>query len=150
MGVASGRQGRLRPCDCRPRRGEGTIADENAATVCESMRDTPIKLLPVADDSRDVYATQPQKAEVETQKVQESEEVGEHGKDELLAKLQAAHAETELFLRSIPSILIGIDSQGRVTHWNLSATSTFGVEDSGAVGRMIEDCGIRWLHPEIK
>jgi PAS domain S-box-containing protein len=150
MGVASGRQGRLRPCDCRPRRGEGTITDENAATVCESMRDTPIKLLPVADDSRDVYATQRQKAEVETPKVQESAEVGEHGKDELLAKLQAAHAETELFLRSIPSILIGIDSQGRITRWNLTATSIFGIDERSAQGRTIDDCGIRWLDPEIK
>ncbi len=55
-----------------------------------------------------------------------------------------------LFLRSIPSILIGVDSQGRITRWNLTATNTFGIEDSSADGRTIEDCGIRWLHPEIK
>src|SRR5580700_1968901 len=96
------------------------------------------------------YATHRMKAEVEMQKAQEEAEAANRVKGELLAELQAAHAETELFLRSIPSILIGVDSQGRVTHWNLSATSTFGVEDNVAVGRMIEDCGIRWLHPEIK
>jgi PAS domain S-box-containing protein len=96
------------------------------------------------------YASQRMKAEVEMQKAQEEAEAANRVKGELLAELQAAHAETELFLRSIPSILIGVDSQGRVTHWNLSATSTFGIEDSCAVGRMIEDCGIRWLHPEIK
>src|SRR5271168_1235443 len=84
------------------------------------------------------------------QKAQEEAEAADRVKGELLAELQTAHAETELFLRSIPSILIGVDSEGRVTHWNLSATSTFGIEDSSAVGRMIEDCGIRWLHPEIK
>ena len=96
------------------------------------------------------YATHRMKAEVGMQKAQEEAEAANRVKGELLAQLQAAHAETELFLRSIPSILIGVDSQGRVTHWNLSATSTFGIEDSRAVGRMIEDCGIRWLHPEIK
>jgi len=96
------------------------------------------------------YATQRMKAEVEMQKAQEEAEAANQVKGELLAELQAAHAETKLFLRSIPSILIGVNSQGRVTHWNLSATSTFGIEDSSAVGRMIEDCGIRWLHPEIK
>jgi CheY-like chemotaxis protein len=96
------------------------------------------------------YATHRMKAEVEMQKAQEEAEAANRVKGELLAELQAAHAETELFLRSIPSILIGVDSCGRITHWNMSATSTFGIEDSSAVGRMIEDCGIRWLHPEIK
>jgi PAS domain S-box-containing protein len=96
------------------------------------------------------YATQRMKAEVEMQKAQEESEAANRVKGELLAELQAAHAETQLFLRSIPSILIGVDSEGRITHWNLTATSTFGIEDSIAVGRIIEDCGIRWLHPEIK
>ncbi len=96
------------------------------------------------------YATQRMKAEVEMQKAQEEAEAANRVKGELLAELQAAHAETELFLRSIPSILIGVDSQGRITRWNLTATNTFGIEDSSVVGRMIEDCGIRWLHPGMK
>jgi PAS domain S-box-containing protein len=96
------------------------------------------------------YSTQRMKAEVEMQKAQEEAETANRAKGELLAELQAAHAETELFLRSIPSILIGVDSQGRITHWNRSATTTFGAEDSNVVGRMIAECGIQWLHPEIK
>jgi PAS domain S-box-containing protein len=96
------------------------------------------------------YATQRKKAEVEMQKAQEAAEAANHAKGELLAKLQAAHAETELFLRSIPSILIGMDSQGRVTRWNLTATNTFGIDDRSVAGRMIEDCGIHWLHPAMK
>jgi two-component system, NtrC family, sensor kinase len=96
------------------------------------------------------YATQRKKAEVEMQRAQEAAEAGEHAKDELLAKLQAAHEETELFLRSIPSILIGTDPHGRITRWNLTATNTFGVEGRSAEGRMIEDCGIRWLRPAMK
>ena len=96
------------------------------------------------------YATQRKKAEVEMQIAQEAAETGERAKDELLAKLQFAHAETELFLRSIPSIVIGVDPQGRITRWNLTATNTFGFDDRRAEGRTIETCGIRWLHPAIK
>jgi PAS domain S-box-containing protein len=95
------------------------------------------------------YATQRMKAEVETQKAQEEAETASRVKGELLAELKAAQAETELFLRSIPSILIGVDPQGRITRWNLTATNTFGVDDSSAQGRTIEDCGIRWLRPDM-
>jgi PAS domain S-box-containing protein len=96
------------------------------------------------------YATQRMKAEVEMHKAQEEAEAANRVKGELLAKLRAAHAETELFLRSIPSILIGVDAQGCITRWNLTASTIFGVDYSSAEGRTLEDCGIRWLHPEIK
>jgi PAS domain S-box-containing protein len=95
------------------------------------------------------YATQRMKAEVEMQKAQEAAETADHAKGALLAELQAAHAETELFLRSIPSILIGVDSSGRINRWNLTAINTFGVDDRSAEGRTLEDCGIRWLHTEM-
>lgn len=96
------------------------------------------------------YATQRKKAEVEIQDAQLAAEAAAHGKGELLAELQAAHAETELFLRSIPSMLIGMDPQGRITRWNLTAANAFGIDDRSAKGRAIEDCGVRWLHPEMK
>jgi len=96
------------------------------------------------------YATQRMKAEVEMQMAQEAAEAANHAKGELLAELQAAHAETELFLRSIPSILIGVDAAGRITRWNLTAINTFGVDDRSAEGRTLENCGIRWLHAEMK
>jgi PAS domain S-box-containing protein len=72
--------------------------------------------------------------------------------DRLLAerKLQAALAETELFLRSIPSILIGLDSEGRITRWNLTAAKRFGWKDQSVLGRKLDDCGVRWLHADIK
>jgi PAS domain S-box-containing protein len=96
------------------------------------------------------YATQRMKADVAIRKAQVEAEAANRIKGELLAELKAAYAETEMFLRSIPSILIGVDSQGCVTRWNLTAASTFGIEDSGVAGRRIEDCGIHWLHPEMK
>jgi PAS domain S-box-containing protein len=84
------------------------------------------------------------------QKAQQESETASRVKGELLAELKAAYAEIELFLRSIPSILIGLDAQGRITRWNLTATNTFGVDDRSVQGRPIEDCGIRWLHPDMK
>ncbi len=65
-------------------------------------------------------------------------------------KLQAAHAETELFLQSIPSILIGLDGEGRVTRWNPTAAEAFGVSGDQVIGQKIHDCAIAWSQPEIK
>jgi PAS domain S-box-containing protein len=95
------------------------------------------------------YATQRMKAEVEMRKAQQEAEAASSVRDELLAELKAAQAETELFLRSIPSILIGVDARGRVTRWNRTATNTFGMDDRSVQGRAIQDCGIRWLHPQM-
>ena len=64
-------------------------------------------------------------------------------------ELTTAHAETELFLSSIPSILIGLDGAGRITRWNPTAAETFGIAAAGVIGRALDDCGIRWLHPDI-
>src|SRR5580700_3877597 len=95
------------------------------------------------------YATQRMKAEGEMQKAQQEAELAGSVRDELLAELKAAQAETELFLRSIPSILIGVDAKGRVTRWNRTATNTFGLDDRSVQGRAIQECGIRWLHPQM-
>jgi len=65
-------------------------------------------------------------------------------------QIQTAHAETELFLSSIPSILIGLDGDGRITRWNPAASATFGIPSDAAIGRLFGDCGIRWLHPDIQ
>jgi len=64
--------------------------------------------------------------------------------------LAGAHAELELFLSSIPSILIGMDPGGSITRWNLAAAKTFGVEENRALGRRMDDCGIAWLRPDMK
>jgi len=64
-------------------------------------------------------------------------------------RLQAAHAETELFLQSIPSILIGLDGSGRITRWNATAAAVFGLAAEQVLGRRIDDCGVQWSHPEI-
>jgi PAS domain S-box-containing protein len=72
--------------------------------------------------------------------------------DRILAeqKLQAAYSETELFFQSIPSILIGLDGEAKITRWNQTASRNLGVSTQSAVGRAIYDCGIQWVHPDIQ
>jgi PAS domain S-box-containing protein len=64
--------------------------------------------------------------------------------------LRAAHAESELFINSVPSILIGTDDKGRITRWNLAAAKTFALLAPAVSGKSLNDCGIRWVSPNIK
>ena len=64
------------------------------------------------------------------------------------AKLQAALADTEMFLSCVPSILIGLDLEGRITRWNPAAATTLGLGPS-ALGRTLEECGIQWMRPNM-
>jgi len=65
-------------------------------------------------------------------------------------ELQAAYSEMELFFQSIPSILIGLDSNGNVTRINQTAAKSLGVAAANVVGRTITDCGIIWQHSDFK
>lgn len=63
--------------------------------------------------------------------------------------IRAAHAESELFINSVPSILIGTDSAGLITRWNLAAETTFGINSKAVLGRPLQNCGVRWLSPKL-
>ena len=64
-------------------------------------------------------------------------------------RLQAAYAETELLLHSIPSILIELDHAGRITRWNQTACAVFGLSDETVHGRTLQDCGVKWAHADM-
>src|SRR5258707_4762171 len=74
--------------------------------------------------------------------------------EELRAKLEIAirilrmeeslrdlNAETELFINSVPSILVGTDVEGRISRWNSGATEAFGLSRESVVGHMLASCG---------
>lgn len=65
-------------------------------------------------------------------------------------KLQAAYAQTELFLQYIPSILIGLDEKGTILRWNTTAARVFGLTSEQILNKKISDCGIQWEHAEIQ
>jgi PAS domain S-box-containing protein len=63
--------------------------------------------------------------------------------------LRIAHQEAEVFINAVPSILIGIDHDSRITRWNSAAASNFGLSGSEAIGKQLADCGVRWLRPDM-
>lgn len=64
--------------------------------------------------------------------------------------LRAAHAESELFINSVPSILIGTDRDGFITRWNQTAASVFGISSGIMIGRHFRECRMRWIDPEVQ
>jgi PAS domain S-box-containing protein len=64
--------------------------------------------------------------------------------------LRIAHNESELYFNSVPSILIGLDSQGRIGRWNFTAATTFGLSEAAVRGKLLKDCGITWLRADAE
>jgi PAS domain S-box-containing protein len=64
------------------------------------------------------------------------------------AALRAAHRESELFINSVPFILIGTDKAGQITRWNLAAATTFSLSADAVLGKPLQDCEICWVHPQ--
>jgi two-component system, NtrC family, sensor kinase len=58
-------------------------------------------------------------------------------------------SEAELFINAVPSILIGLDSEGRIKRWNDAAAQTFGLTATEVLGKPLASCGIEWLTPGI-
>ena len=64
-------------------------------------------------------------------------------------QLAAAQSDMNVFLGSIPSILIGMDPEGRITRWNASAAESFGLTRNHVVGKRLDQCGIKWLNRDM-
>jgi len=60
--------------------------------------------------------------------------------------LRTAHAQAKLFINSVPSILIGTDSVGHITRWNLAAATAFDLPADAVLGKPLQNCQIHWLH----
>jgi len=65
-------------------------------------------------------------------------------------ELRSSHRASELFINAVPSILIGTDSAGNITRWNVAAANTFGLSDSEVRGKLFSKCGIQWLRPDME
>ena len=71
------------------------------------------------------------------------------GRKKMEEALREAHEEAEIFINSVPSILIGVDGQSRITRWNPTATATFGLSRDEVLGKELALCGVRWLQTEM-
>ena len=65
-------------------------------------------------------------------------------------ELRSAHAQTEQLLSSLPSILIRLNTQGRITHWNDVAGRMFGLPARAVLGKTLADCGIQWAQATVQ
>jgi PAS domain S-box-containing protein len=61
-----------------------------------------------------------------------------------------AHQEAEVFINAVPSILIGMDRDSRITRWNLAAARVFGLPKEEVAGKQLTDCPIRWLRADMQ
>src|SRR5258708_23354173 len=63
--------------------------------------------------------------------------------------LLTAHQQAEVFINAVPSILIGVDHESRITRWNSTAADAFGLSGPAVVGKPLSVCGVRWLRSEM-
>ena len=63
--------------------------------------------------------------------------------------LRRVYAQTEVILSSIPSILIGVNQEGLVTHWNVTAENAFGVPASTVLCQPFSQCGVPWEFQKV-
>lgn len=58
--------------------------------------------------------------------------------------LHKAYSENEELLASIPSILISVDKDHRITRWNHAAENILGVKAEDVLGRQLNELTIQW------
>ena len=63
--------------------------------------------------------------------------------------LDQAHRDTKVLLNSIPSLVIGLDANGRIQQWNKAATRILGWEEAFVLGKTLDNCGVKWLTTDI-
>ena len=64
--------------------------------------------------------------------------------------LRRAHEEAELFINSVPSILIGISRDACIKRWNLTAAKVFGLAKCEVANKHLADCGIQWMRSDMR
>ena len=87
-------------------------------------------------------------AEIERRDLELTRQIAERMRAE--EAMRAAHSESELFINSVPSILIGTDAESHITRWNAAASRIFKLTESVTCGKRLANCGIKWLHSEAQ
>jgi PAS domain S-box-containing protein len=62
--------------------------------------------------------------------------------------VEEAKSESEWFINSVPSILIGTNHEGKIIRWNFEVVETFGLTESEVVGKTLKDCGVKWVQEQ--
>ncbi|MES9834761.1 MAG: ATP-binding protein [Candidatus Thiodiazotropha sp. DIVDIV] len=64
-------------------------------------------------------------------------------------KLEEAHQQNSQLLSSLTTILIGVNNQNCINHWNDKAEKIFNLSSEQALGKPIADCSIGWDWQQI-
>ena len=64
-------------------------------------------------------------------------------------ELRRTNLEMAQLVASIPSFLIGLTPQHRITRWNRAAERIFGISGDSVLGKPIDACGIQWDRQKI-
>ena len=59
-------------------------------------------------------------------------------------ELRRTNVEMAQLVASIPSFLIGLTPEHRITRWNRAAEKIFGISGDSVLGKPIDECGIQW------
>ena len=64
-------------------------------------------------------------------------------------ELRRTNVEMAQLVASIPSFLIGLTPQHRITRWNRAAERIFGIGGDSVLGKPVDECGIQWDRQKI-
>jgi signal transduction histidine kinase len=62
--------------------------------------------------------------------------------------LKKAETGTMELMSAIPSLMIAVDVEGRITHWTRASRDTLRLAEADALGRTLAECDIQWTLPE--
>jgi PAS domain S-box-containing protein len=63
--------------------------------------------------------------------------------------VQQAHREIEHLISSLPTILIGLNQDNEIIHWNAMAAKVFNISANKVMGLSLDRCGIDWDREKI-
>ncbi|WP_089941703.1 hybrid sensor histidine kinase/response regulator [Candidatus Entotheonella palauensis] len=64
--------------------------------------------------------------------------------EELTEEVQQSHREIEQLIAEIPSILIGVEADNRISQWNAKAENALALSRAGVLGCTLSDSPMRW------
>jgi PAS domain S-box-containing protein len=133
----------LRSVLCVPLRGGENVLGviEVAATTVDHFGATDLKLVEALAASAAVAIEKANLYELAWREIAERKQAEE--------ALRKAHAQNKQLLVSIPSILIGVGPDDRISHWNAPAEAAFGLAAPVAIGQPFAGCGVQWDWGEI-
>lgn len=69
--------------------------------------------------------------------------------EQRIGQLVQAQQESERLIEAISSVVVGIDEHGRISRWNATSESVFGVSAKDIIGRPFHELPVQWEDLEL-